>query len=594
MKLQRYIRFSFTVSFSILLVFTLLFQACKCNNSNAVETKVKIPKNELEFQQNISTVLQEYILTLHTIRNDSTYYLSWHSLVKDFYSKNNYKSLWLSTDGLSPKGKEMLQTVSNADFFALNKELYDYIKLQTLNDSLQKIKPTIDFNIAKQLEIGLTSAFFQMALHLDHGMFLDTIRGINTNFWKEDEKYTALLQKSVNGNIQQQLTTLEPNNFLYNNYMKALRAFVSKNNISATPISIRNPKIDSLGAVADTKQALVYHHYLADTSKNDNTAYLSALKKFQKENNLNGDGVIGTNTIKALERDNAQKFQLLAINADRWRKENIKELPKRYVWVNLPSYRLKIIENDTLRLEKKVVIGKSNNKNETPILESAINQIVLWPTWSVPQSIIKHEMKSFKGYIVTKNGNYTSVVQPPGPRNALGVVKILFPNKYSVYIHDTPSKSTFGADLRAASHGCVRCQDPLEVAANLMEMDTFNISYDSLIKIKEHKIATKSFRLKKPIPVYFRYFTAEADLNGDIKYYADVYNRDKQMINFIFKGKQPHKLTKEEIREKFVQDSVAVIKKKKNDSLLVVEKIKKEQNDSILKDSIITIDSLNN
>ena len=123
-------------------------------------------------------------------------------------------------------------------------------------------------------------------------------------------------------------------------------------------------------------------------------------------------------------------WSVLAINADRWRKEHIIELPKKYVWVNLPSYKLKIIEEDTLRLEKKVVIGKSNNKNETPILESAINQIVLWPTWSVPQSIIKNEMKSFKGYNVKKTGSYTQVVQPPGPRNALGCVKILFPNKY--------------------------------------------------------------------------------------------------------------------------------------------------------------------
>lgn len=573
MMLQRFFRLT------ILLCFPILFlHGCKCNNSSAtdIENKIDIPKDEVEFQQNISTVLREYIPNLPSVINDSTHYQSWQILVKEFYQKNEYKSIWLSANVLSPKGKEMLQMVSNAEFFALNKDLYEYTFLQTLNDSLTKLAPSIDFNLAKQLEVGLSRAFLQMALHLDHGMFVDTVRGINTNFWKENEKYTTLLQKSASSSIEQNLSTLEPNNTLYNNYMKALKAFVAKNNISSTPISIRNPKVDSLGAVADAKQALIYHHYLADTSKNDDNAYVVALKKFQKENNLNSDAVLGGNTVKALERDNSQKFQLLAINADRWRKENIKELPEKYVWVNLPSYRLKIIENDTLRLEKKVVIGKSNNKNETPILESAINQIVLWPTWSVPQSIIKHEMKSFKGYVVTKKGNYTSVVQPPGPRNALGVVKILFPNKYSVYIHDTPSKSTFGADLRAASHGCVRCQDPLEVAANLMAMDTFNITYDSLVKIKDNKIATRTFRLKKPVPVYFRYFTAEANFDGEIKFYADVYGRDKQMINFIFKGKQVHKLTKEEIREKFVQDSIALIKKKKNDSLLAIANAKKE------------------
>ena len=310
------------------------------------------------------------------------------------------------------------------------------------------------------------------------------------------------------------------------------------------------------------------------------------MKKFQQENNLSGDGIVGVNTMKALERDNAKKFQLLAINADRWRQEHIIELPEKYVWVNLPSYKLKIIEQDTLRLEKNVVIGKSNLKNETPTLESAINQIVLWPTWTVPQSIVKNEMKSFKGYIVTKKGNWTSVVQPPGYNNALGSVKILFPNKYSVYIHDTPTKRLFGSDFRAASHGCVRCQDPLEVAANLMMMDTFKITYDSLIALKESKIATKTFRLKNPIPVYFRYFTAEADFNGNLKYYADVYGKDKDMINFIFNGKQPHVLTSEEKAQKAYADSVAAVKKKKMDSIEAAIKFKKEQEKTISSNSV--------
>lgn len=585
-----------SIIFIIFFIFSTLFNSsCKCNQNKAaeIENKVEIPKDELEFQNDISTVLREYIPTLLSVKNDSTKYESWHELVKETYLQNNYKSLWLSKDVLSSKGREMLHVLGTAEFLALNKDLYDYEKLQQTNDSLTKILPAVDFNLAKQLEVGLTRSFFQMALHVDHGMFADTVRGINSNFWNNKEKYVQLLQKAISDSVFRSLSSLEPNNPLYNRYMKALRAFVSKNNISANPISIRDPKSDSIGAINDTRKALVYHHYLIDSLKNNDSAYLVALKKFQKENNLNSDGAIGTNTIKALERDNSKKFQLLAINADRWRKEHIIDLPEKYVWVNLPSYKLKIIEKDTLRLEKNVVIGKSNLKNETPILESAINQIVLWPTWSVPQSIVKHEMKSFKGYTVTKNGNWTSVVQPPGPRNALGVVKILFPNKYSVYIHDTPSKSTFGSDFRAASHGCVRCQDPLEVAANLMMMDTFKLSYDSLKAIKDNRIATQTFRLKKAVPVYFRYFTAEADFNGNVKFYADVYNRDKQLINFIFKGKQPHILTKEEKRERKIADSLAIIKKKKTDSIAAVVKLKKEQEKLLVRDSIKK-DSLNN
>jgi len=566
---------SFVFSF-LLLISCNLFISCKCQTDKAanIEKIIDIPKDDVEFNKNISTILEDYFTQLPVTKIDSIKYVNWQQPAKDLYAKNAYQPLWVSKDVLSAKGKEMLHFVGTSEFLGLNKELYEYDKLQKIADSLTKILPKVDFNLSKQLEAGLTRSFLQIALHVDHGMFADTTKGISSNFWNYKEKYTALLEKAPTDSISKLISSLEPNNPMYNRYMAALRAFVSKNNISENHIFVRNPKLDSLGAVSDARNALVYHHYLVDSLKNNDAAFLQAMKSFQKDNNLKDDGAIGANTIKALERDNSKKFQLLAINADRWRKEQILELPEKYVWVNLPSYKLKIIEDDTLRLEKKVVIGKSNHKNETPILESAINQIVLWPTWSVPQSIIKNEMKSFKGYTVTKNGSYTSVVQPPGPRNALGCVKILFPNKHSVYIHDTPSKSTFGADLRAASHGCVRCQDPLEVAANLMMMDTFLITYDSLKVLKESKIATKTFRLKKPVPVYFRYFTAEADFDGNVKFYADVYGRDKQMINFIFNGKKPHVYTKEELREKQMMDSIAIVKKKKADSLLVVTKAK--------------------
>jgi murein L,D-transpeptidase YcbB/YkuD len=276
----------------------------------------------------------------------------------------------------------------------------------------------------------------------------------------------------------------------------------------------------------------MYHHYLTDIeSKNDNV-FLYALKKFQKDNNLNPDGRLGVSTIKALERNNVEKFRLLVINADRWRQDTIERFPESYVWLNLPSFRLQLIEHDTLRLEKRVVIGKP--KTPTPILESAIHQIILWPTWTVPQSIIKKEMKSFAGYDVFYRDGRKMVVQPAGPHNALGVVKLNFLNRYSVYIHDTPTKSLFNVDVRAASHGCVRCQDALEVAANILQIDSSAITYDSLVVMKDQKIETRIFRLKQSMPVYFRYLTAAVDTKNNLIFYEDLYKKDKKSIAIIF------------------------------------------------------------
>lgn len=567
---------------------TCLFLSCKNNSAHGetAENIITVPEDEIEFQNEISNRLEHYLSALPSSKKDSLHYADWRVALIETYKKNEYKSFWTSKEVFSLKGKEMFDFLSKAEFLGLNKELYQFKTLKELADSLKNLQPNVNYNLANQLETGLTRAFLQMSLHLDKGMFANSNDGLNSNFWNSTEKYFALLEKIKTQSVSGVLSDLEPKNPMYKRYMEALRQFVEKNNISSNPIQIRDPKLDSLGSVSDARVALVYHHYLEDSLKTNEAAYQSALKKFQQENNLTGDGIVGVNTIKALERDNAKKFQLLAINADRWRQEHIIELPEKYVWVNLPSYKLKIIEQDTLRLEKNVVIGKSNLKNETPTLESGINQIVLWPTWTVPQSIVKNEMKSFKGYLVTKKGNWTSVVQPPGYNNALGSVKILFPNKYSVYIHDTPAKRLFGSDFRAASHGCVRCQDPLEVAANLMMMDTFQLTYDSLIALKERKIETKIFHLKNPIPVYFRYFTAEADLNGNMKYYADVYGKDKDMINFIFNGKQPHVLTAEERAQKIYADSVAQVKKRKSDSIEAALKIKKEQEKIISSNSI--------
>jgi len=551
-----------------------LLSSCKCNKGHAeiLENKVEVPADEEQFQSDMREILEAYIPTLHLVKEDKKQYLGWQEVIKEIYHQQHYQPLWVNKHVLSPKGKEMLEYLATAEYLGLNKTLYGYERLRKIADSAISIQPIVNFALEKTLEVGLTRAFCQMALHIDHGMFADTLQGLNTNFWTTKEKYVQLLQLALTDSISVVIATLEPDNPMYKRYMAGLREFVSKNNISSTPIFIRNPKKDSIGAVNDARKALVYHHFLSASQKLDDSVYLAAMKRFQKENNLNGDGVLGTNTIRALERDNSKKFQLLAINADRWRSAHILTLPEKYVWVNLPSFRVKIVEADTVRMEKNVVIGKTVTKNETPILESAINQIILWPTWTVPESIVKKEMKSFEGFNVVTIDGHRKVIQPPGPKNALGCIKILFPNKYSVYMHDTPSKSLFNADFRAASHGCVRCQDALEVAAYLMSKDSIGIPYDSLKALKDSKIETRSFRLKKSVPLYFRYFTAEADFDGNLRFYADVYGRDKDMINFIFNSKQPHKLTQQEIREKQVKDSITTIRKKQTDSFVAVIK----------------------
>jgi murein L,D-transpeptidase YcbB/YkuD len=526
-----------------LVALVVCLPACKNRNhsASAANLPIHIPESDEQFNLEMQEILRDHIPTLSAGKQapDTSIYTGWQEVVKDIYQANGNLPVWVSKNILSARGNELFKFVNTAEFFGLNKDLYGVNELNRLHDSLQKMSPTVNFELAKKLETGLTRAFCEIALHLEHGMFVDSIQGINSNFRSARAKYAGLLGQIIRGSsVDSTLHTLEPQNPIYDRYMKSLKDFVSKNNISSEPIHIRDPKTDSAGAVTDARAALVIHHYLPDSLKNNDSAYKASLLQFQKDNGLNPDGKIGLMTQKALERGNAFKFQLLAINADRWRQYDIK-IPERYVWVNLAAAKLRIIERDSMKMEKNVVIGKADKEHKTPTLESSINTIVLWPTWTVPQSIVKKEMKSFKGYIVNETNGYKQVIQPPGPNNSLGVVKILFPNKYSVYLHDTPSKYLFKSDYRAHSHGCVRCQDALEVAAYLMQMDTFRITYDSLLALKQEKIATQSFRLKKPIPVFFKYFTAEADWSGKLHFYTDVYKRDTEMIAYVFEKKKP-------------------------------------------------------
>lgn len=245
-------------------------------------------------------------------------------------------------------------------------------------------------------------------------------------------------------------------------------------------------------------------------------------------------------------------------------------MPQKYIWVNIPSYSLRLISDDTLVLNSKVVVGKPITRS--PVLTSAVNEIITYPQWNIPASIVEKEiipgMKKDtgylrkKGYMLLNNKNEEvspdsvewakykktipyKVIQGSGDDNALGVLKFNFYNKYSVYLHDTNQRSFFGNDSRALSHGCVRVQEWEKMAYYIM-----NNEKDSTIKKRPpnqitidsmtHWLAIKekhSIPLRKKIPVFIRYFTCEAN-NGQISFFEDIYDEDKKMIDLLFANKK--------------------------------------------------------
>jgi murein L,D-transpeptidase YcbB/YkuD len=278
-------------------------------------------------------------------------------------------------------------------------------------------------------------------------------------------------------------------------------------------------------------------------------ALVEAVRAFQAEYQLTPDGIVGGATRSALNRSSdLTRGQILA-NMEKWRWLP-RDLSDFYVQVNIPEYRLWIKKDGEPVYETRVVVGTF--KNQTPIFYDQIRHVVVNPYWNVPTSIARNEIRPQvlrdPGYLQRKemellsdgkvidpwNVDWSStsgfpfqVRQKPGRQNALGQVKFLFPNKHDVYLHDTPEKSLFGADLRAFSHGCVRVQNPMEFADALLanEPQLSARRLEAAFGPKE-----KWFNLEVKVPVFLTYFTVRADGDGTLRSFEDIYGHDKRII----------------------------------------------------------------
>ena len=241
-------------------------------------------------------------------------------------------------------------------------------------------------------------------------------------------------------------------------------------------------------------------------------------------------------------------------------------MPAKYIWVNVSSNYLQLIDSGKIKLTSKVICGKT--KTQTPLLTSNITQLITYPQWVPPASIITKEIlpgvKRDPGYLARKGfslvdskGNEVDpysvnwakynksmpykVVQGSGDANALGIMKFVFNNKYSVYLHDTNQRYLFANSMRSLSHGCVRVQQWQDLAEYILRNDSINASGNNYTKIDSmqswlQRKEKRSIAVQNPIPVFIRYFTCEAQ-NGRIVFYDDVYNEDKYLREKYFASK---------------------------------------------------------
>jgi murein L,D-transpeptidase YcbB/YkuD len=304
-----------------------------------------------------------------------------------------------------------------------------------------------------------------------------------------------------------------------------------------------------------------------DTNLPDSLQLNTAIKKYQNKKGLKADGKISSSLVRVMNLSDAEKFKRIAINLDRY-KQLPSIMPEKYIWVNLPGYYLNVWDNDSVVIESKIICGKPATR--TPLLYSVISNMVTYPTWTVPTSIIaKQYLPKLKAdpqyltriglHLVDSKGEtvdpetvnwskYTKgipykVMQGSGDDNALGIMKFNFNNPYSVYLHDTNQRYLFKNASRALSHGCVRVEKWKELAFYITRNDSMNVKQGDTMRYNTDSIknwlANKERRwigVKNGIPLFIAYFSCEGK-GEKIKFYDDIYGEDKMIREKYFSNK---------------------------------------------------------
>jgi len=475
--------------------------------------------------------------------------------IHQFYKNNHHSTIWINDSiQLTEYGSRLISQLSNAKNFGLDTKHYAITTLQNLKKELDTIRlKDKKYVAASELEVLLTHYYMLHGMHLNYGT-LDSINGVTQLLRKKFsvDLPTHLYKAHKSDSIIEMLFDLQPQHVEYHNLQKGLEKFLENTNLSTEDITVQNYRIDSLKAIQQAKRALILHQYLPE-SHND-SLYFNALTKFQIEHGLRPDSLVGKNTAAALSISSYRYYRQIVANLERWRWRE--EWPSDYIFVNIPAYKMQLIKGTEQQKEHKVVVGKF--KNQTPEIVDTLEYIIAYPYWNVPRKISVKEIlgKAQKDSTYLTRNNYEVLTysretvdpksidwnevnndnfnylirQRGGGANALGLVKFIFPNKYAIYMHDTPSKYLFDNETRAYSHGCVRVEKAIDLANYILKTDNNKYTIDTINKyIKKQK--EKPMLLNTKIPIFIYYFTASADSLGNITLYNDIYKKDEKLIS---------------------------------------------------------------
>ena len=467
----------------------------------------------------------------------------------EFYRETEYRPVWTDEGSTAQARRQALvQALSQAGMHGLPEARYDLDGLMARMGAARSLR---DLGL---IEVALSRAYLAYARDVQSGVLEPSRVVYEIKREVSDSPATVLLGDLVRADAPRQaLRALPPRTNEYARLMKEkmrLEHLIREGGWGpAVPSQKLEPGQGGQAVIALRNRLVAMGYLRRSASTLYDGAIQTAVQEFQRDHGLQTDGIAGPSTLAALNRSAVERLQsvIVAMERERWL---ARDRGTRHVLVNLTDFSARILDNDSLTFQTRAVIGKNVGDRRSPEFSDEMEHLVINPTWHVPRSIaVKEYLPQMKrnpnaaGHLKLYNRNGREVPrgavnfgaynarnfpfaikQPPSSRNALGLVKFMFPNKYNIYLHDTPQKALFEREKRDFSHGCIRLQQPFDFAYEILspqEADPRAYFHSVLGTGRETYV-----QLDQHVPVHIIYRTAFTQAQGRVQYRDDVYQRD--------------------------------------------------------------------
>jgi murein L,D-transpeptidase YcbB/YkuD len=512
------------------------------------QTSQQIIKQRVEEGSNLKTISVDGIILFSQIE------------LPKIYNNSNFKVIW----NKKKNRNDLIESLIKSEEEGLLPNDYHLVRISKIlaNTKYNKLKPLE----AANLDMLLTDALMLYSSHLVAGKVeqsqISSKWDIDIN--QRPKGIDSLVAVTLkNNNIKWALQGLKPNHYFYllmKQNLKKYRDIARNGGWPKIPSVDKLEKGDKDERIAIIRKYLEINNDLVSTKVDNDSLFDNvlelAVKKFQERHNLTVDGVIGKGTLEQMNVPVEDRIEQIRINLERarWVLHNPED---DFLMVNIAGFKVRRIKNKQEIFSSRVIVGKYHKS--TPIFKDTMQYIILNPTWTLPYSIATSEtlpkLKKDRGYLAAKHmiimdrsgkvlnpkkinfhkysaGNFPFIVrQEAGPWNSLGQVKFIFPNKNSIYLHDTPARNLFNMQDRAFSHGCIRTEDKWGLLMSLMD-DPKVWNMDKINEILASGETTR-IDLPKPLPIYLLYWTTGVDRQGNIYFIKDVYKRDPAVLKAL-------------------------------------------------------------